>query len=79
MHRYYTFQFLDAYTNVFTYVGSRATGSNGGTYLITGPNWDGQVPSGMTEIKSPTNLVWILHRILVNGASRYFKCKCNSK
>ncbi len=69
MHRYYTFEFLDAYTNVFTYVGSRATGSNGGTYLITGPNWDGQVPSGMTEIKSPTNLVWILHRILVNGAS----------
>jgi hypothetical protein len=69
MHRYYSFEFLDAYTNVFTYVGSRATGSNGGTYLIAGPNWDGQVPSGMTEIKSPTNLVWILNRILINGPS----------
>ncbi len=68
-HRYYTFEFLDAYTNVFTYVGSRATGSNGGIYLITGPNWNGQVPSGMTEIKSPTNLVWIINRILVNGPS----------
>jgi len=66
-HRYYTFEFLDAYTNVFTYVGSRATGSNGGIYLITSPDWNGQVPSGMTEIKSPTNLAWILNRILVNG------------
>jgi hypothetical protein len=36
--RYYTFQFLDAYTNVFAYIGTRATGSNGGTYLIAGPN-----------------------------------------
>ena len=69
MHRYNSFQFLDAYTNVFSYVGSRATGSNGGIYLIAGPNWDGQVPSGMTEIKSPTNLVWIINRILVNGPS----------
>ena len=28
--RYHTFEFLDAYTNVFAYVGTRATGSNGG-------------------------------------------------
>jgi hypothetical protein len=35
--RYYTFQFLDAYTNDFAYIGTRATGSNGGTYLIAGP------------------------------------------
>ena len=48
--RYYTFEFLDAYTNVFTYVGTRATGSQGGTYLITGPEWKGQVPEGMTQI-----------------------------
>jgi hypothetical protein len=67
--RYYTFEFLDAYTNVFSYVGSRATGSSGGTYLITSPDWNGQVPSGMTEIKAPTNLVWINNRILVYGPS----------
>ena len=29
--RYHTFEFLDAYTNVFAYLGTRATGSNGGT------------------------------------------------
>lgn len=65
--RYYTFQFVDAYTNVFAYIGTRATGSNGGTYLIAGPNWNGQVPQGMTKIWSPTNLAWLINRILVKG------------
>jgi len=67
--RYYTFEFLDAYTNDFAYVGTRTTGSDGGTYLLVGPNWQGQVPHGMTKIWSPTNLAWIINRILVKGPS----------
>jgi hypothetical protein len=65
--RYYTFEFLDAYTNVFAYIGTRATGGTGGTYLIAGPEWNGQVPDGMTKIWSPTNLAWFINRILVKG------------
>ena len=65
--RYYTFEFLDAYTNVYSYVGTRATGSSGGTYLIAGPDWKGEVPDGMTKIWSPTNLAWILQRTLVKS------------
>jgi hypothetical protein len=65
--RYYTFEFLDAYTNVYSYVGTRATGSSGGTYLIAGPQWNGEVPNGMTMIWSPTNLAWILQRTLLKG------------
>ena len=60
---------MDAFANVFAYVGSRTTGSTGGTYLLTGPNWNGQVPTGMTEIKTPTNLAWISNRLLVKGPS----------
>jgi DNA sulfur modification protein DndE len=67
--RYYTFEFLDAYTNVYNYVGTRASGSSGGTYLITGPDWNGEVPKEMTKIWSPTNTAWILNRILVKGDS----------
>jgi hypothetical protein len=67
--RYYTIQFLDAYTNDFAYIGTRTTGSNGGTYLIAGPTWNGQVPQGMTKIWSPTNLAWLISRILVKGQS----------
>jgi DNA sulfur modification protein DndE len=65
--RYYTFEFLDAYTNVFDYVGTRATGSDGGTYLIAGPEWHGDLPKGMIKIWSPTDLAWILQRTLLKG------------
>ena len=65
--RYYTFQFLDAYTNVFDYIGTRVTGSSGGTYLLAGPEWNGQVPEGMSKIWSPTNLSWLIARTIVKG------------
>jgi hypothetical protein len=67
--RYITFQFLDAYTNDYTYLGTRASGSSEGTYIIAGPNWNGQVPEDMTKIWTPTNIAWLLNRILVKGDS----------
>ena len=67
--RYYTFEFLDAYTNDYAYLGQRASGTTGGTYLIAGPDWNGQVPEGMTKIWTPTNLAWFINRILVKGPS----------
>ena len=68
-NRYYSFQFLDAYTNNFNYLGQRASGTNGGTYLLAGPQWTGDVPEEMTKIWSPTNLAWLITRILVDGKS----------
>jgi hypothetical protein len=65
--RYYSFQFLDAYTNDYAYLGQRASGSNGGTYLLAGPDWNGQEPEGMTKIWTPTNLAWLITRTLVKG------------
>jgi hypothetical protein len=67
--RYYTLQFIDAYSNNFLYIGSRLNDTTGGTYLITGPNWKGDVPPSMKEIKSPTNTVDIGGRIFVNGTA----------
>jgi len=67
--RYYTLQFIDAYSNNFLYIGSRLNDTTGGTYLISGPNWKGDVPSDMKEIKSPTNTIEIAGRIFVNGPS----------
>jgi hypothetical protein len=64
--RYNVFQFVDAYTNNYAYLGQRA-GGTGGTYLIAGPEWNGQVPEGMTKIWTPTNLAWLVNRILVKG------------
>ena len=67
--RYNVFQFLDAYTNSYDYLGQRTSGGTGGTYLIVGPDWNGQVPEGMIKMWSPTNLVWLINRILVKGQS----------
>jgi hypothetical protein len=44
--RYSSFQFIDAYTNDYAYLGQRATKGTGGTYLVAGPDWNGQVPKG---------------------------------
>jgi len=65
--RYYSFEFLDAYTNDYAYLGTRASGGNGGTYLMAGPDWNGQVPEGMTKIWTPTNLAWLITRTLVKS------------
>lgn len=43
--RYYVMPFMDAWTNVFTTVGTRETGSEAGAYVVTGPDWQGELPS----------------------------------
>jgi hypothetical protein len=65
--RYYSMAFMDFYTNNFAYVGRRTTGTKAGDYLVVGPEWSGLAPQGLPVIKSPTNAVWLLSRILVDG------------
>ena len=66
LDRYYSVQFTDPSKNInFAYVGTRATGTKAGDYLITGPGWKGVVPERMTQISSPINSVMVFGRILV--------------
>jgi hypothetical protein len=67
--RYYSIEFVDPWGDVFAYVGRRTTGTQAGDYLITGPGWKGQVPSGMTQIASPNNAVLVIGRVLVYSDS----------
>ncbi len=67
--RYYSVQFTDPFEVVFAYVGTRTTGTQAGDYLITGPDWKGQVPSGMAQITTPDNSVLVLGRVLVYSDS----------
>jgi hypothetical protein len=67
--RYYSVQFTDPFDVDFAYVGTRITGTKAGDYLITGPDWKGQVPSGLMQISSPNNSVLVLGRILVYSDS----------
>src|SRR5262245_40508930 len=58
---------LDGWTTVFQAPGKRTTGTAAQTYAITGPSWKGTLPAGVTEYKSPTNIVWLLGRIYCTG------------
>ncbi len=67
--RYYVIQLLDAYSNTFAYVGRRTTGTKPGSYAVVPPGWKGALPAGVKRIQSPTNLVWVLGRTLVQDAA----------
>jgi len=56
--RYFTAQLIDLYTFNFAYIGSRATGNDGGSFLIAGPAWKGEIPKGVKKvIRSETEFV----------------------
>ncbi len=65
--RYFLLPFLSGWTDVFEVPGTRTTGTQAQTFLITGPNWQGTVPEGMSQLKSPTSIVWMLGRIYCTG------------
>jgi hypothetical protein len=68
--RYYSVQFTDPSTSAnFAYVGKRATGTQAGDYLLSGPRWKGTVPDGMTQISAPHNSVLVIGRVFVDGDS----------
>ena len=68
--RYYSVQFTDPSANTnFAYVGKRTTGTQAGDYLVCGPGWKGQAPSGLTQISSPNHAVLVAGRVLVESDS----------
>ena len=61
--RYFSIQLIDAYTHNFDYIGTRATGNGGGSFLIAGPGWRGETPPGITKvIRSETELLLAAYR-----------------
>ncbi len=69
--RYYLMPVLDAYTNVFVSPGKRTTGTKAGHFAIVGPDWKGELPDGVKELKSPTNTAMIAGRTQANGPEDY--------
>lgn len=71
--RYWLMQMLDAWSNTQHDPSSVRPQVQAGqpnppfAYLITGPGWNGTVPDGLTRLDMPTDTVWIIGRIQVNG------------
>ena len=61
--RYFSVQLIDLYTHNFAYIGSRATGNEGGSFLIAGPGWKGQQPQGIKSvIRTETHFIMAAYR-----------------
>ena len=69
--RYELMPFMDAWTNVFASPGTRTSGTDAATFLLAGPDWQGEVPHGMRLLKSPTDMVWLIGRTQTNGVNDY--------
>jgi hypothetical protein len=64
--RFWVFEFVDPYTNVIGYVGTRTTGQKARRTAIV---WGQQkAPRGTKVLRSPYRRVWVIGRTLVNGS-----------
>jgi hypothetical protein len=48
--RYYSVMLCDGNTYNYGYIGSRATGSEAGDYMVVGPDWKGATPVGIKKV-----------------------------
>lgn len=65
--RYYSFQLTSMVTDNFGYIGTNSTGTKAGIYAVTSPDFSGTLPEGVTEIKSPSDLIGLIGRTAVNA------------
>lgn len=61
--RYYSAQLIDGNLYNDGYIGSRATGSEAGSYAIAGPDWQGDTPEGAAKVfHSTTPFMLVIFR-----------------
>jgi hypothetical protein len=61
--RYYSVQLTDGNTFNYGYIGSRATGTGAGDYMVAGPDWKGETPAHIKQVfHSTTQFSVVLFR-----------------
>jgi len=66
--RYYSIQLVDMFTHNFGYIGTRATGTEAGSYMVAGPKWQGTKPGDIKEVfRSESEFVYCIIRTEVRG------------
>ncbi|NGN43499.1 DUF1254 domain-containing protein [Mesorhizobium sp. CGMCC 1.15528] len=69
--RFYLIPTLDMWTDVFSSLGSRTTGTGAGNFAYVAPSWQGDLPEGVQRIEAPTSTIWMMGRVQTNGPSDY--------
>lgn len=68
--RYYSVMLCDGNTFNYGYIGSRATGSDAGDYLVVGPDWKGEMPAGIKKMfRSTTQFALTAYRTQLFNAA----------
>jgi hypothetical protein len=68
--RYYSVMLCDGNTFNYGYVGSRATGSEAGDYMVVGPDWQGSTPPGIKKVfRSSTQFSAVAYRTQLFNAA----------
>lgn len=67
--RYFSITFIDAYTNNFAHLGTRSGGGKGGSYVIVGPAWKGELTASI--VQAPSNHIVAIARIAVDAPAEY--------
>ncbi|MCK1715176.1 MULTISPECIES: DUF1254 domain-containing protein [unclassified Bradyrhizobium] len=61
--RYFSVQLIDYYTFNFDYIGTRTSGNGGGSFLLAGPAWKGEMPKGIEKVfRCETELAFPTYR-----------------
>jgi len=76
--RFYLFPMSDLWMNIIDSPGTRTAGTAAATYLITGPKWNGTLPSEVEQqitkrIHSPTRYLVILGRTYCLGTPKDYE------
>ena len=65
--RFLNFQVMDAWSDTVAILGTGADTQDERIYLLTGPDFEDDVPEGMTRVEIPTAIGWILGRTVCYG------------
>ena len=65
--RFHSLEIMNAWSDCEAILGTGGDTDNERTYILTGPNFTGDIPDGMTQVKLSTSMGWILGRTICNG------------
>jgi hypothetical protein len=71
--RFHLFEMVDLWMTIIKSPGSREFGGKAMNFLLTGPDFKGPVPEGMTQIAFPSRYMVILGRTYADGTDADYK------